>query len=276
MCIRDRLIKELEEEGIESLILDLRGNGGGLLSEAIAISGLFVPSGPIVQKRDIFEDTLILKDKDERTVYAGPLTLIIEPQSASASEIVAGALQDYRRALIVGTGNTFGKGTVQIVASVDRRRPELGTFKLTNALYFLPSGRTPQLHGIAPDILLPPTEIQTRRMADRNFAIQADQLDPIPFIHTNPGDHYKAPLQARSDQRMAQNDSPTLPGNESRDKVSLRESSYNTDTGREQSLNEATAKRTLDEALRITFDRYRLQQHLPLSNVPIEVVISSE
>jgi carboxyl-terminal processing protease len=265
----EKLIKQLQEDQIDSLILDLRGNGGGILSEAVSITGLFIDSGPVVQKRDAFGDVVVLRDKDQRIVYEGPLTVIIEGASASASEIVAGALQDYRRALVIGNANTFGKGTVQIVTTVDRRRDELGSFKLTNALYFLPSGRTPQLEGIAPHIVLPQSNRASRSMRDRPFAIPSEKLPPIEYTKTTEGNHHIAPLQARSQRRT--NDQPTAsPTTEDdQDKVSLLESTYNGSENQPPSIDSETI---LNESLRITYDRYHLLKHLPLNNAPIEIV----
>ena len=264
----EKLIKQLQEDQIDSLILDLRGNGGGILAEAVSITGLFIPAGPVVQKRDAFGDVVVLRDKDQRAVYEGPLTVIIEGASASASEIVAGALQDYRRALVIGNANTFGKGTVQIVTNVDRRRDELGSFKLTNALYFLPSGRTPQLRGIAPQVFLPQTEPATRSMRDRPFAIPAEKLPPIPYTRTAEGNHHIAPLQARSHRRMNHHPNPFPTPKEDQDKVSLLETAYN---GPENRPSTTDSESVLNESLRITYDRYRLLNHSPLDNAPIEI-----
>jgi len=267
----EKLIKQLQEDQIDSLILDLRGNGGGILSEAVSITGLFIDSGPVVQKRDAFGDVVVLRDKDQRVVYEGPLTVIIEAASASASEIVAGALQDYRRALVIGNANTFGKGTVQIVTNVDRRRDELGSFKLTNALYFLPSGRTPQLEGIAPHISLPQSNRASRSMRDNQFAIPSEKLPPIEYTKTAEGNHHIAPLQARSHRRMNHqpNALPSPTKKLKQDKVSLKQTAYN-DT--KENLSTTNTETILNESLRITYDRYHLLKHLPLNNAPIEII----
>lgn len=261
-----KLIAELQADKIDSLILDLRGNGGGILSEAVAITGLFFDSGPVVQKQDAFGDIVVLKDRDSRVIYDGPLSVIIEGDSASASEIVAGALQDYRRGLVIGTANTFGKGTVQIVSNVDRRRDELGSFKLTNALYFLPSGRTPQLDGISPNISLPNSKPTSRTMRDNKFAIPSEKLAPIEFKRTAENNHHIAPLQARSTRRMSQH--PSHKPKETTDQISLLESTYN-DAKKIQSTTNSES--ILNEALRITHDRFHLLKHLPLDNAPIEI-----
>ena len=265
----EKRIKALEEMGIDSLILDLRGNGGGVLSEAVEITGLFIESGPVVQKRDAFDDVVVLRDKDRRIVYEGPLTVIIEPGSASASEIVAGALQDYRRALIVGTGNTFGKGTVQIVSPVDRKRPDLGSYKLTNALYFLPSGRTPQLHGISPDVLISSKPVWRRTMASIDFAVSPAELPAIEFPPSSEGDHYRATLQARTQQRLPRMLSPDGPP-KPKEIVSLKESTY-TSKSNSKDQDSLRSKTQLEEVVRISFDRYRLLNFQPLENRPITV-----
>ena len=110
-----RLIKKLKQEGVRGLILDLRRNGGGSLEEAIQLTGLFIPSGPVVQTREPEDDVEIGTSPETNALYDGPLVVLTSRLSASASEIVAGALQDYGRALIVGDSSTFGKGTVQTI-----------------------------------------------------------------------------------------------------------------------------------------------------------------
>ena len=267
----DRLITELEDQGLDSLILDLRDNGGGILSEAIGITGLFIEKGAVVQKRDAFGDITILRDKDPRIAYEGPLTVIVEPGSASASEIVAGSLQDYRRALIVGTGNTFGKGTVQIVSAVDRNDDSLGSYKLTNALYFLPSGRSPQLTGITPDVLLPNHNANTRGMGHYPFAIPASQLTAVDFEPSAPGHHHRAPLQSRSHQRVNPQEAghPTPSDEATPELVSLRENDYGQQKQTGEDLEQD--KRILNETIRIAYDHYRLLNHLPLRTDSIKI-----
>lgn len=144
-----KLIDELRKENIIALILDLRNNGGGSLQEANALTGLFIPSGPTVQIRDQSGRVTPLGDADTTITYSGPLAVLINRMSASASEIVAGALQDYGRALILGD-QSFGKGTVQVLQDVDK-----GQLKVTQAKFYRVSGESTQHKGVMPDILFP-------------------------------------------------------------------------------------------------------------------------
>lgn len=156
-----RLIKELEVEGIDGLIVDLRNNGGGHLTEATALSGLFIDNGPVVQLRNSNGRISRLDDPDPvpRVAYNGPLAVLVNRYSASASEIFAAAIQDYARGVIIGQ-QTFGKGTVQNLYSLDQyvRRPDevgLGQLTLTIGKYYRVTGESTQNHGVEPDIALP-------------------------------------------------------------------------------------------------------------------------
>ncbi len=156
------LLKRLKKENIAGLIVDLRRNGGGSLEEAIALTGLFLKSGPIVQTKGSNGNIVVSSDPDPGIAYAGPLVVLTSRQSASASEIFAAALQDYGRALIVGDKNTFGKGTVQTILEIGRftsllgsRSQEDGALKLTIQKFYRVAGGSTQLHGVASDIVLP-------------------------------------------------------------------------------------------------------------------------
>lgn len=154
--VRD-LIGELRNEDVDALIIDLRGNGGGALSEAISLTGLFIESGPIVQVRDTSGRVRVNLDPDPSVAYSGPLAVMVDRNSASASEIFAGAIQDYRRGLVIGEP-TFGKGTVQNLVPLgqhSRSDADLGQLKLTVAQFFRVSGDSTQHRGVVPDILFP-------------------------------------------------------------------------------------------------------------------------
>ncbi|TBR41110.1 tail-specific protease [Marinomonas agarivorans] len=144
-----KLIEELKEEGIHALVLDLRNNGGGSLQEANALMGLFIPSGPVVQIKDAGGRVSTLGDRDKGLAYSGPMAVMINRMSASASEIVAGAIQDYGRGLVLG-GQSFGKGTVQVLQNVDQ-----GQVKITQAKFYRVSGESTQHKGVMPDIEFP-------------------------------------------------------------------------------------------------------------------------
>ena len=156
------LLKRLKKENIAGLVVDLRRNGGGSLEEALALTGLFLKSGPIVQTKDYNGNTRISSDPDPGIAYSGPLIVLTSRQSASASEIFAAALQDYGRAVIVGDKNTFGKGTVQTILPIGRfasllgsHSDEDGALKLTIQKFYRVAGGSTQPHGVASDIVLP-------------------------------------------------------------------------------------------------------------------------
>jgi carboxyl-terminal processing protease len=156
-----RLIAELEEQGIDGLIMDLRGNGGGHLTEATALSGLFIHNGPVVQLRNSSGRVTRLDDPDpvSRVAYDGPLAVLVDRFSASASEIFAAAIQDYARGLIIGQ-QTFGKGTVQNLYSLDQFMQAdgdtgFGQLTMTIGKYYRVTGESTQHRGVSPDIALP-------------------------------------------------------------------------------------------------------------------------
>jgi carboxyl-terminal processing protease len=160
-----RLIEILKKENIEGIVLDLRRNGGGFLAEAIELAGLFIQKGPIVQVKNFNGEIHVDRDKDPRIAYTGPLAVLVDRFSASASEIVTGALQNYGRAIVVGDSSTHGKGTVQQVIEMKQlsiplaRSPQkTGAAKFTIQKYYLPSGASTQLKGVVPDIVLPSIE----------------------------------------------------------------------------------------------------------------------
>ncbi|MCX7865995.1 MAG: carboxy terminal-processing peptidase [Limisphaera sp.] len=163
-CAADvaRLIEKLKAEGVEGLILDLRRNGGGSLEEAIRIAGFFIPRGPIVQVRDGDGRVTVKEDRDPRMLWEGPLVVLTSRFSASASEIVAAALQDYGRAVLVGDASTHGKGTVQAPSLLRNfMRPSAiltndpGLLKYTVSKFYRANGESTQLKGVVPDIVLP-------------------------------------------------------------------------------------------------------------------------
>jgi carboxyl-terminal processing protease len=181
-----RLIGELEAEGIEGLVLDLRGNGGGHLSEATALSGLFISNGPIVQLRNTTGKIEILEDPIPAQAYKGPLVVLVNRFSASASEIFAAAIQDYNRGIVIGQ-QTFGKGTVQNLYVLDQYAPRsqtdgMGQLTLTIGKYYRVTGGSTQNLGVIPDIALP-SLIDAELIGENTKprALPWDQIDPTRF-----------------------------------------------------------------------------------------------
>lgn len=153
-CFEDvkRLLLEARKEKVDAIVLNLSRNGGGLLEDAVKIVGLFIRKGGVVGTKDSEGHIEILNDDDEDVIYNGPLVVLTSRLSASASEIVAGALKDYHRAVIVGGDHTFGKGTVQKLAALPL---DLGGMKVTIGMFFVPGGKSTQHLGVASDIRLP-------------------------------------------------------------------------------------------------------------------------
>ncbi|MEN8180409.1 MAG: carboxy terminal-processing peptidase [Pseudomonadota bacterium] len=158
------LLSELKNQGIDGVVIDLRQNGGGSLSEATELTGLFINSGPVVQVKHANGRVEVEKDPDKSIAYEGPLVVLVDRNSASASEIFAGAIQDYRRGLIIGEP-TFGKGTVQTLVDLSRYVPgksmDLGRLRLTMAQFFRVNGGSTQHRGVVPDIQFPTAEFSS-------------------------------------------------------------------------------------------------------------------
>ena len=152
-------VEKLKQHGVVGIILDLRDNTGGSLNDVVEMSGLFIKDGPIVQVKGRNSDAYVLKDKDPEVHYSGPLVVMVNGYSASASEILAAALQDYGRAVVVGSKSTFGKGTVQRFYNLNRENKlasePLGDLKLTVQKFYRINGGSTQLKGVTPDIVLP-------------------------------------------------------------------------------------------------------------------------
>ena len=197
-----RLIEELKGEGMDALIVDVRRNGGGSLQEAVELTGLFVRSGPVVQVKSLRGRPRVLGDKDGAAVWDGPLAVMVNRGSASASEIFAGAIQDYDLGLVVGS-RTFGKGTVQTLVALPP--PNGGQLKLTERKFYRVSGSSTHHNGIVPDIEYPAPDDALHRERWQGGAIGGRGSDLVPIAHASSyrfGPHV-AELRSRHRQRVA-------------------------------------------------------------------------
>jgi carboxyl-terminal processing protease len=191
-----RLIEELKTEGVEGLVIDLRNNGGGSLQEADTLTGLFIKSGPTVQVKSANRRPSIYADNDDQTAWDGPLAVMVNRLSASASEIFAGAIQDYERGIIIGS-QTFGKGTVQTLIPLNR-----GQLKVTAAKFYRVSGQSTQHQGIIPDIQFPSVyDIERIGESSLDDAMQWDKIDAAAYPRSNQIQPVLGELKARHDQR---------------------------------------------------------------------------
>lgn len=172
-------IERLKEQGMEGLVIDLRNNGGGSLQTVVDMAGLFIKDGPVVQIKSTGEPKEVLKDKDKSIVWDGPLVILVNELSASASEILAAAMQDYKRAIVIGSKQTYGKGTVQNVVDLNRmvrnnKNGDMGALKLTTQKFYRINGGSTQLEGVKSDVVVP----------DRYSFIdvgEKDQENPLPW-----------------------------------------------------------------------------------------------
>ncbi|HVC28019.1 MAG TPA: carboxy terminal-processing peptidase, partial [Gammaproteobacteria bacterium] len=174
-----KLLQELEAEHVDGVVIDLRNNGGGALDEATKLTGLFIPHGPVVQIRDTSGGVEVDDDDDSSIVYTGPLMVLVNRFTASASEIFAAAIQDYHRGLIVGS-TTYGKGTVQRLIDLNRFVPgnqDVGQLKLTVDKFYRVNGASTQRKGVLPDIILP-TPIDPKEFGEEteDDALPWDQI----------------------------------------------------------------------------------------------------
>ncbi len=203
-------IEQLKAEGMEGLILDLRNNGGGSLPAVVDMAGLFIEEGPVVQVRSTGEGKDVLKDKDKSISWDGPLVILVNEISASASEIMAAAMQDYKRAIIIGGKQTYGKGTVQNVINLNNvlrgnTHGDLGALALTTQKYYRINGGSVQLEGVKSDVKVPgPFSFIDVGEKDKENPLPWDEISAADYT---PWEHYfdyDATI-AKSNERMKEN-----------------------------------------------------------------------
>ncbi|WP_345238465.1 carboxy terminal-processing peptidase [Hymenobacter saemangeumensis] len=203
-------LAKLNQEGVKGVIFDLRFNGGGSLTDAVEMAGLFMESGPMVQVRDGQGRTQVLNDKDPRVQYSGPLVVLVNKYSASASEILAAAIQDYKRGVVMGAASTYGKGTVQRIFDLDEALPAelnnikpIGSLKLTTQKFYRVNGGSTQFKGVVPDIVLPDAYAYLDQgEKETDYPLKWDEIQPARY---RPWDNAPAidKLRANSKTRVA-------------------------------------------------------------------------
>ena len=182
-------LAKLTAEGVKGLVMDLRFNGGGSLSDAVSMAGLFLESGPMVQVRDGQGRTQVLTDNDPRVQYSGPLVILVNKYSASASEILAAAIQDYHRGIIMGSTSTYGKGTVQRIFDLDDALPSelnnikpIGSLKLTTQKFYRVNGGSTQFKGVASDIVVPDLySYLDQGEKESDYPLKWDEIQPARY-----------------------------------------------------------------------------------------------
>ena len=204
-----RLLDGLKKERIDSLVIDLRNNGGGSLAQAIELTGLFIDKGPVVQQRNASGEISVGSDTKAGVSWDGPLGVLINRASASASEIFAAAIQDYGRGIIIGEAS-FGKGTVQTMVDLDRvaknDKAQFGELKMTVAQFFRINGGTTQLRGVTPDILLPSTTDATKfGESSLDNALPWTQVKAADYVQTGDIKGLLPGLQSLHDARVSRN-----------------------------------------------------------------------
>jgi carboxyl-terminal processing protease len=204
-----KLIDSLQQQKVQGIVIDLRNNGGGSLQEAIELTGLFIKRGPVVQVKYADGNRKVEQDMDPAIYYDGPLTVLVNRFSASASEIFAAAIQDYNRGIIVGE-RTFGKGTVQNMVDLNEfiqyNGKKLGQVKLTIAKFYRVNGGSTQHKGVTPDIELPSVYADSKFGEDASkYALPWDQIEEAPIENVGTVTAMRAKLKAEHDVRMKTN-----------------------------------------------------------------------
>jgi carboxyl-terminal processing protease len=214
----EKILKQVREEKVDGMVLDLSRNGGGLLEDAVRISGFFIAEGAMVGIRGTTERSRLLEDNDDETLYSGPLVVLTSRVSASASEILAGALQDYHRAVIVGDDQTFGKGTVQSVFPLP---PGLGALKVTTALFFRPGGASTQASGVMSDVVVPsPFNLDVFGEKKLPHSLPPQSVPPFPSAAANSdGENLWVPLTPTVVSELRTRSESRQQGNEDLKKV---------------------------------------------------------
>ena len=286
-----KLLARLIKEKIDGLVLDLRGNGGGSLEEAIRLTGLFVPSGPVVQAKD-WRGTISFREcENEKAFYEGPMIVLTDKTSASASEILAAALQDYRRALIVGDKSSYGKGTVQTILPVDRFMPffakkdRAGNLKVTIQKFYRIAGGSTQLKGVEADLVLPSIrDVLDIGEASTDNPLPYDTIparkynlvskDPLPVEELNK--RLQARIQANPEFQIIQDESKRLKERIDRNTVSInlaeREKEREETKLRREKQEADREIRTKEAAAKLKDGGFKVY-HLTLDNVEKEELV---
>ena len=207
-------LAKLNAEGVKGVVLDLRFNGGGSLTDAVSMAGLFMESGPMVQVRDGQGRTQVLTDNDPRVQYSGPLVVLVNKFSASASEILAAAVQDYRRGVVMGSTSTYGKGTVQRIFDLDEALPNelnsikpIGSLKLTTQKFYRVNGGSTQFKGVVSDIVVPDLySYLDQGEKEMDYPLKWDEIQPARYRAWDAAPAVDK-LRANSKTRVASNPS---------------------------------------------------------------------
>jgi len=246
-------LAKLNAEGVKGVILDLRFNGGGSLSDAVSMAGLFMESGPMVQVRDGQGRTQVLTDNDPRVQYSGPLVVLVNKYSASASEILAAAVQDYHRGVIMGSTSTYGKGTVQRIFDLDEALPTelnnvkpIGSLKLTTQKFYRVNGGSTQFKGVVSDIVVPDLySYLDQGEKESDYPLKWDEIQPARYRPWN-GAPAIDKLRANSKARVAANPSfkvmdemvKSMRKRKDETTVSLKLSAYRTEQQQAQAISD--------------------------------------
>ncbi len=292
-----KLLAKFNQENVQGVILDLRRNGGGSLEECVKLTGLFIKDGPVVQVKDAFKHIFVDEDRDSRVQYNGPLIVLTSRHSASASEILAGALQDYNRALIVGDLSTHGKGTVQQLQPLrqwiteEAMANDPGTLKITKAKFYRASGGSTQLKGVLSDIVLPSIWNYAKDIGEKSIesALPYDEIESARFEKTDfVQASFTDELLKRSNQRISKDreydyvrqDIETFRKHQALNSISLNEKQrikeWDDEDLRQRARNKERLARTTPD--RVTYDVSLTQAELPgltvtvKTNVPVASV----
>ncbi len=267
-------VERLKEEGAEGLILDLRDNGGGSLKTVVEMAGLFIKDGPIVQVQSSDKGKDVYDDKDERIQWDGPLVILVNELSASASEILAAAMQDYKRAIVIGSKQTFGKGTVQNVIDLNNivrsnENGDLGALKLTTQKFYRINGGSTQLEGVKSDVVVP----------DKYSYIdigERDQSNPLKWDKITPADYeiWKGYIDydetvANSKKRLSENpqvklieeNAKWLQAQQDEHEISLNYDTYKNEVKQDREKSEYFKKLNEYDS-RLTFESLKYEQEL--------------
>ena len=267
-------VQKLKDAKVDGIVIDLRGNGGGSLNDVVDMAGLFIKDGPICQVKGRDEKPMILSDRDKDVLYSGPLAVMVDEMSASASEIFAAAIQDYHRGVIIGSTSTYGKGTVQRSISLDPQsenplfsRPSegLGDIKLTFRKFYRINGGATQLRGVVPDIVIPDRLENVKfREKDNPDALSWDQIQKASYTTWNPGYSFSSVVnQTNGDLSRSAVFKGIREDIDSLDKYNDEETPLNITQYRARTEQVKSLAKRLDSLTKLTVD-------LPVHNVPAD------